>query len=240
MKSNRIRVLAIGITAIALASLGVYAETNISREKTASKNDPVATAVAKGEKWLVSVQGKDGGWGQDGGETSYVRQGERLESTGNDIANTGVSAAVVVEVDEHVPALLLHRKAGLGRGCAPRRGDSYGSGAGSRRDGGPGVAGSGVGDRSPGRSIEIDRRAEQVLAPDEHFGARRTGSWTELLRARRGYGHRDIQGKNDAGTGVAAVLGGAVDDAIASQGEPAKAHALRNAVRHGDELRVLA
>jgi len=26
--------------------------------------------------------------GQDGGETSYVRQGERLESSGNDVANT--------------------------------------------------------------------------------------------------------------------------------------------------------
>lgn len=88
MRSNRIRVLAAGIAAIAL---GVYAETNHSREKTPSKNDPVAMAVAKGEKWLVSVQGKDGGWGQDGGETSYVRQGERLESTGNDVANTAVA-----------------------------------------------------------------------------------------------------------------------------------------------------
>jgi hypothetical protein len=93
MKSNRIRVLATGISAIAL---GVYAETNLSREKTLSKNDPVAIAVAKGEKWLVSVQGKDGGWGQDGGETSYVRQGERLESTGNDVANTAVAAEALL------------------------------------------------------------------------------------------------------------------------------------------------
>jgi hypothetical protein len=38
------------------------------------------------------VQGKNGGWGQDGGETSYVRQGERLESNGNDVANTAVAA----------------------------------------------------------------------------------------------------------------------------------------------------
>jgi hypothetical protein len=89
MRSNRIRVLATGIAAIAIC---VYAETNLSREKTPSKNDPVAQAVAKGEKWLVSVQGKDGGWGQDGGETSYVRNGERLESTGNDVANTAVAA----------------------------------------------------------------------------------------------------------------------------------------------------
>lgn len=89
MRSRRIRVLASGIAAIAI---GIYAETTLAREKTPSKNDPVAIAVAKGAKWLVSVQGKDGGWGQDGGETSYVRQGERLESNGNDVANTAVAA----------------------------------------------------------------------------------------------------------------------------------------------------
>jgi hypothetical protein len=42
------------------------------------------------------VQGKDGGWGQDGGETSYVRQGEHLESNGNDVANTAVAAEVLL------------------------------------------------------------------------------------------------------------------------------------------------
>src|SRR6202167_3256128 len=94
MRSNRIRVLATGIAAIAIC---VYAETNLSREKTPSKNDPVAQAVAKGEKWLVSVQGNDGGWGQDGGETSYVRTGERLASNGNDVANTAVATLAVVD-----------------------------------------------------------------------------------------------------------------------------------------------
>ncbi len=93
MRSRRIRVLAAGIAAI---TLGVYAETNLSREKALSGNDPVAQAIAKGEKWLISVQGKDGGWGQDGGETSYVRQGERLESTGNDVANTAVAAEALL------------------------------------------------------------------------------------------------------------------------------------------------
>ncbi len=92
MRSNRIRVLVAGIAAIAI---GFCAET-ISREKSPSKNDAVAVAVAKGGKWLVSVQGKDGGWGQDGGETSYVRQGERLYSTGNDVANTAVAAEALL------------------------------------------------------------------------------------------------------------------------------------------------
>ena len=60
------------------------------------KNDPVSIAVEKGARWLVSTQGKDGGWGQDGGETSYVRKGENLESTGNDVANTAVAATALL------------------------------------------------------------------------------------------------------------------------------------------------
>jgi hypothetical protein len=43
------------------------------------------------------VQGADGGWGQDGGETSYIRQSERLESNGNDVANTAVAALALIE-----------------------------------------------------------------------------------------------------------------------------------------------
>jgi hypothetical protein len=46
--------------------------------------------------WLASVQGRDGGWGQDGGETSYVRVGEHLESNGNDVANTAVAILALV------------------------------------------------------------------------------------------------------------------------------------------------
>ena len=53
-------------------------------------------AVDKGAKWLVSVQGADGGWGQDGGGTSYVRTDERLESKGNDVANTAVAALALL------------------------------------------------------------------------------------------------------------------------------------------------
>ena len=58
---------------------------------------PTAVAIEKGAKWLASVQGADGGWGQDGGETSYVRTGERLESSGNDVANTAVATLALLQ-----------------------------------------------------------------------------------------------------------------------------------------------
>src|SRR5580704_17014241 len=92
MGSNRKRVLLTGLAAVAI---GVYAEIGLSAEKEQT-NTPVTVAVDKGMKRLVSVQGKDGGWGQDGGETSYVRQGERLESNGNDVANTAVAATALL------------------------------------------------------------------------------------------------------------------------------------------------
>jgi len=92
MRSIKIRVLVSGAVAFAI---GICAATSIS-DKNSSGRDPVKIAVDKGIKWLVSVQGKDGGWGQDGGETSYVRQGERLESNGNDVANTAVAAEALL------------------------------------------------------------------------------------------------------------------------------------------------
>ena len=91
MKFNRGRVL---IASAAAMTMGICVETTVSADK--NPNDPVSIAVDKGVKWLVSVQGKDGGWGQDGGETSYVRQGERLESNGNDVANTAVVALALL------------------------------------------------------------------------------------------------------------------------------------------------
>jgi len=60
-------------------------------EPKSAANIKVTASVDKGLAWLASVQGSDGGWGQDGGGTSLVRQGERLESQGNDVANTAVA-----------------------------------------------------------------------------------------------------------------------------------------------------
>ena len=107
MRRNGMRVLVICVVA---AVIGIYAEIGLSKDKQARENDPVAMVVQKGVKWLVSVQGKDGGWGQDGGETSYVRQGERLESNGNDVANTAVAAAALLHTG-NTPTSGPHREA---------------------------------------------------------------------------------------------------------------------------------
>ena len=93
MKATGMRVLAAGA---AVMSISIYSQMGFSGSTTQPKNDAAAIAVEKGAKWLVSVQGQDGGWGQDGGETSYVRQGEHLESNGNDVANTAVAATALL------------------------------------------------------------------------------------------------------------------------------------------------
>src|SRR5271163_3893929 len=86
------------VLAVAALALGwtIFSPRAVSGNGTITKNDAVSMAVQKGAQWLVSTQGKDGGWGQDGGETSYVRQGERLESNGNDVANTAVAATALL------------------------------------------------------------------------------------------------------------------------------------------------
>ena len=67
-----------------------------------------AEAARTGVDWLASVQGNKGGWGQDGGETSFVRAGENLESNGNDLANTAVAVLALVQAG-HTPYSGKHR-----------------------------------------------------------------------------------------------------------------------------------
>src|SRR6266852_9339695 len=81
------------ISVLALAAVGVCSILgNTNRPKIEASSPNIDKAV----HWLVSVQGKDGGWGQDGGATSYVRAGEHLETNGNDVANTAVATLALV------------------------------------------------------------------------------------------------------------------------------------------------
>lgn len=85
------------------------APTNMQKGTGAAKssvatNPAITTAVEKGAKWLASVQGADGGWGQDGGEASNARQGISLESQGNDVANTAIAALALLRAgDQYRP-----------------------------------------------------------------------------------------------------------------------------------------
>ncbi len=110
MKSLWISVFAIAalvFCGINLAPDVVQGETTKPQQVAPDKPKPKPTispqaAVWRGIDWLVSVQGSDGGWGQDGGETSFVRQGERLETSGNDVANTAVATMALIQAG-HTP-----------------------------------------------------------------------------------------------------------------------------------------
>jgi hypothetical protein len=90
--------IAIGVC-LALAAAAVMLAQSAGR--TEGKGVPASSttdiSIEKGARWLASVQGADGGWGQDGGATSYVRTGENLESNGNDVANTAVATLALLE-----------------------------------------------------------------------------------------------------------------------------------------------
>jgi hypothetical protein len=93
------RLLAVVISGAVVAGVAVCAQTprTTPQPKTARAPAPVPAAVERGARWLASVQGADGGWGQDGGEASSARPGERLESGGNDVANTAVAALALLQ-----------------------------------------------------------------------------------------------------------------------------------------------
>ena len=93
------RLLAVIVSVAMGAGAAVWAQTQRTtpEPKTAPATAPASHAVDKGARWLASVQGADGGWGQDGGEVSSVRSAERLESSGNDVANTAVAALALLQ-----------------------------------------------------------------------------------------------------------------------------------------------
>ena len=93
------RPLAVVMSVAVVTGTSLWAQTHrtIPEPKTAPSPAPVSAAVDKGARWLASAQGADGGWGQDGGEASSARPGERLESSGNDVANTAVAALALLQ-----------------------------------------------------------------------------------------------------------------------------------------------
>ena len=88
-----------GVCLTLIAGMAMFAQNAGRTESKPVQVSSTATAasIEKGARWLASVQGADGGWGQDGGATSYVRTGERLESGGNDVANTAVATLALLE-----------------------------------------------------------------------------------------------------------------------------------------------
>jgi Squalene-hopene cyclase C-terminal domain/Prenyltransferase and squalene oxidase repeat len=93
------RRLAVVMSVAVVAGAAVWAQPQhkMPESQTVPASAPVSTAVDKGARWLASVQGADGGWGQDGGVASSARLGERLESSGNDVANTAVAALALMQ-----------------------------------------------------------------------------------------------------------------------------------------------
>ena len=93
------RLLAVVMSVAVVGGAAVWGQTQHTtpEPKIAAASPRVSTAVDKGARWLASVQGADGGWGQDGGEDSSARPGERLESSGNDVANTAVAALALLQ-----------------------------------------------------------------------------------------------------------------------------------------------
>ena len=91
------RLLAVVMSVAVVAGAAAWEQTQSTTAEPKTAPAPVSTAVDKGARWLASVQGADGGWGQDGGEASSARPGERLESSGNDVANTAVAALALLQ-----------------------------------------------------------------------------------------------------------------------------------------------
>jgi hypothetical protein len=91
------KAIAIGVILVCTAVFtSVLAGTGQTQVRFGGNPDPTSASIERGARWLVSVQGDDGGWGQDGGGTSYIRIDERIESNGNDVANTAIAALALL------------------------------------------------------------------------------------------------------------------------------------------------
>src|SRR5687768_10428689 len=91
------RLAAVVMSVAVVGGAEVWAQIQRATPAPKTAPAPMSTAVDKGARWLASVQGADGGWGQDGGEASSARPGERLESSSNDVANTAVAALALLQ-----------------------------------------------------------------------------------------------------------------------------------------------
>jgi len=79
------RVRCIPASAVVILTASIYAAS-----------DPAMVPVDRGIKWLATMQGSDGGWGQDGGATSHARSTDRQESNRNDVANTATAVLAIL------------------------------------------------------------------------------------------------------------------------------------------------
>lgn len=91
------RLPAVVMSMALVAGAAVWAQAQRTTHESETAPAAVPTAIEKGARWLASVQGADGGWGQDGGGAASTRAGERLESSGNDVANTAVAALALLQ-----------------------------------------------------------------------------------------------------------------------------------------------
>ena len=58
--------IAVGVCVACLVAGGLWAQNSINAKKLSVESPSWSVAVEKGARWLASVQGADGGWGQDG------------------------------------------------------------------------------------------------------------------------------------------------------------------------------
>ena len=75
-------------------------QTNQQAASAPGSSTTTRAAVERGARWLASVQGADGGWGQDGGDPSSIRRDQPFESQGNDVANTALAALALLRAGD--------------------------------------------------------------------------------------------------------------------------------------------